>query len=305
MKQDLKSYLSWVNYSNDAWGTRAKLATLWFDEVVLQVPDEYAIYADTEIWLANNCSTSTLNQIRKIWVPIFKYFPEYNFIRYREPGYMEKITKENPIIYRVMNLTRRMKIAETRQRYPNSSTSMSDFNGLTPGDMGIVDSVNLWLAINHTSPCTFVPDNQEHYILQRLFSNTNKSTEIDVLKEIFSGSVPSLTDVSWDKIIELRHHNFFNSFRSKVQEIQDKIASGDLRTVREIIDEMRRKDIQEMIDLFRPAPVFTTIKAIASEMPLPLPFNPFSLLMSISEVRKEIDRSRKYGWLYFLFDVRK
>jgi hypothetical protein len=48
----------------------------------------------------------------------------------------------------------------------------------------------------------------------------------------------------------------------------------------------------------------TVIKTIASKLLLPIPVNPLSIAVGIADIASASERARRYGWMYFLLDLR-
>jgi hypothetical protein len=71
----------------------------------------------------------------------------------------------------------------------------------------------------------------------------------------------------------------------------------------ELLDELKRKDMAEMVHYFRPSKAATVVKGILSNLPLPIPFNPFSAGQAVADVLRDQRVGDRFGWLYFLMDL--
>ena len=57
-----------------------------------------------------------------------------------------------------------------------------------------------------------------------------------------------------------------------------------------------------MAQCFRPQVTKNVVKGVASNIPLPIPVNPVSIVCTGRDILKEINFEKKYGWLYFYID---
>ena len=144
---------------------------------------------------------------------------------------------------------------------------------------------------------------KEQKVLEHLFTSASKSKPSDLFSEVLNNHIPDLSNYSWDKIIELRNHQYFQNFREKIVCLNLQISTNNSKTAIEIIDELTNRDIKEIINLFKPSLKNSIVRGIASNFPLPIPINPLSIYFSGKEIKRDIDISNKYGWLFFLIDV--
>ncbi|MFB0544350.1 MAG: hypothetical protein ACETVN_01435 [Asgard group archaeon] len=298
MKTKFRAYTSWFRLCEEDFllGVGGKLATLWFDEIILQVPGEDIILKLSERVAADqDWSSSTLKEIRRIWISVEKCIPNYQFL-------FEPLKSEHPSLVDTTLQVMFKKLIKSSD-YPADFPYHLFLRDVAWTSHGVIEAVNVWLVLNQKNPCSFFPASWENLVLQELFSRVTKKKPFDIFSEIMVHKIPDLNSYSFDEIIELRRHPFFNEFRQKMVELYDKLNSGESQNVQELVDEISRKDMEEMVRLFRPNPLKTVIKAIASNVPLPIPINPVSILFSAGDVKTELKISKKYGWLYFLLDL--
>lgn len=79
----------------------------------------------------------------------------------------------------------------------------------------------------------------------------------------------------------------------------------DQKLSQEIFEEIVKKDLIEMAQHFRPNVSSNIVKGVVSNIPLPIPVNPISILCTGADIKKEIDFDKKYGWIYFYLDNKK
>ena len=115
--------------------------------------------------------------------------------------------------------------------------------------------------------------------------------------------IPDISEYSWDEIIEIRHHDYWTQFRKKLTELSESI--GDIKQGQDILEEIVRKDLIEMAQRFRSQVTKNIVKGVASNIPLPIPINPISVVCTGYDIMKEIDFNKKYGWIYFYLDNKK
>ena len=121
--------------------------------------------------------------------------------------------------------------------------------------------------------------------------------------DIITAIIPDISEYSWDEIIEIRHHNYWTQFRKKLTELSESIE--DKKLGQDILEEIVRKDLIEMAQRFRPQVTKNIVKGVVSNIPLPIPINPVSVVCTGYDIMKEIDFDKKYGWIYFYLDNKK
>ena len=281
--------------SNSIFRLQGKLATLWFDEIVLQVPYNSIPSVLEKVAAEEGWAKSTLDEILKIQVSANKYIPEYSMLS-KNPWDSDNVE----LVKFAENIT----IQETRKMEPDIPESHPGFrHEVAWAGAGLIDGIELWLALNSIASCTFIPHLREHLVLSQLFSSEQRNKPFNIFSDVMVGKIPDLSNYSWDRIVELRHHPFFDKFREKITALNFQLDLGESESVCEIVEEIARKDMIEMIRMFRPDPSMSVIKALASNIPLPIPLNPASALFSVQDVKRQAELSRKYGWLYFMIDL--
>jgi len=273
-----------------------KLAVLWFDEIILELPQRGILSILEYVAKKEDWDTSTFQEIRRLWIPISKYIPEYPFD-------INPLESKNPKLFET---TLKISESDLKQQFGEEIEHHPLYlHELTWTVTGLMGSINLWLELNIQNNCSFIPHPQEHSILQELFKIATKKDQFEIFSEIMIYKMPDLNSYSWDEIISLRSHPFFDAFRLKIVELHKLLNLNESQAVQNLIDEIARKDMEEMVNMFRPSPRKSLIKAIVSNIPMPIPFlfNPYSLITSGLDVKKELEISKKYGWLYFLLDL--
>lgn len=302
MSGSFRGYASWLKLfmDNFPFETSGKLATLWFDEIVIQVPQKDML--ETTIDHALECSSSTRKELKKTWIPVTRCLPYYRFLSQpfesRKAGLVEaacRITDE-----------------ETKKEW--SQQSKTKFSRNDPwflhetawASAGLIDSINVWIRLNEKNPCTYLPTLREQRVLQKTFSEAVEKKPNELFSELMTRKIPDLAKYSWDNIVEMRHHEFFCRFREKMVELSNRLNSAPkAQSISRFVDEISRVDMEQMLKLFKPSPKLSTFEAIASNVPLPIPINPLGVILSALDMKKQMMASKKYGWLYFLIDLPK
>lgn len=307
MERRFRGYASLARLSLEGFpfGPNGKLATLWFDQLILQIPGEDTIRAMIEGKL--HCSISSQKELCRIWLPLTKCLPNYEFL---DNAFQSKELK-------MIRAAKQITYEELKKLWIERGFDDSSFpagRGLaytfaryrTLSSAALVDSIESWARLNEKSPCTFLPTLREQKILQEFFSRTVERKPFDLFSEFLIQKIPDLNSYSWDEIMKLRNHEFFNRFREKMVRLCAQLRCvPNTRELRSVFDEILRDDMEKMMNLFRPSPRLSAVKAVVSNIPLPIPINPLGIVFTAKELRKQIAASKKYGWLYFLIDLPK
>lgn len=170
------------------------------------------------------------------------------------------------------------------------------------GGFGVANSVKYWTLLNAKENCTFLPMDLEQQMLGKVFGST-MDMKYDSFSDIIIAIIPDISEYSWDEIIEIRHHSYWTQFRKKLTELSESI--GDKKLGQDILEEVIKKDLIEMVQHFRPQVTKNIVKGVVSNIPLPIPINPVSVVCTGYDIMKEIDFDKKYGWIYFYLDNKK
>lgn len=110
--------------------------------------------------------------------------------------------------------------------------------------------------------------------------------------------MPDISEYSWDEIIEIRHHNYWTQFRKKLTELSENV--GDKMLGKDILEEIVRKDLVEMVQHFRPQVTKNIVKGVVSNIPLPIPINPMSVVCTGHDIKKEINFEKNMDGCIFI-----
>ncbi len=85
--------------------------------------------------------------------------------------------------------------------------------------------------------------------------------------------IPDLSSLSWERVLELRHHPKLGDFRKKLETLQKQLEGKDDSRAAELLQEIELKDLKEFAVLCRPQPRQAVLRGLASNVPLPIPVN--------------------------------
>lgn len=285
----MKAFMSYNNLTtnNANFDFEGKLATLWFDNLLLGINDDVVKKALESVAEEEHWSIDTFREMRKIQVSSENILPSVTFLD-------ESIIEDD--YFKVATDVMKDKYADFLM---NSKSYGSSMHEIAWGGLGIASAVKYWTLLNAKENCTFLPMDIEKQMLEKVFvSSTN--VEFSNFSDIITAMIPDISKYSWDEIIEIRHHNYWTQFRKKITELSKSI--GDTKLAQDILDEIIRKDLIEMVYHFRPQVTKNIVKGVACNIPLPIPINPLSVVCTSSDLLKEIDFEKKYGWIYFYLD---
>ena len=111
--------------------------------------------------------------------------------------------------------------------------------------------------------------------------------------------LPKAGDLTWQELFEIRCTPEAESFRRWLYS-QDWARSGNKTIQQDIIGALL-----EIIDDCRPNLGAELLKGVASNIPLPLPINPASVVLSLKAIGEAQQFKEKYGWSLFLRQAAK
>ena len=123
----------------------------------------------------------------------------------------------------------------------------------------------------------------------------------EILQSFGSLNVPNFSSLPWNRILELRHNPHWNSFRVKMSQLADRVSREDLKSAKEILEDLKNKDFWAMANATEPSPKYLTFKSIVGLFTLG--FNPTSIISDILDMVKAHKHNERFGWLYFVRDL--
>ncbi len=294
-----RSFIGWSALaSRDLFGTFGRLTSLLFDEVYCHVPQKDVLAVVLERSVEDGTvERSAATEIGRIWKPVHDVIPEYRFLGSNPWG----------------NTT--PGLVSAAERIVTEATLRDDPELGRPGERaglqhevlwaagGLIETVSLWAALNGSDSYSFVANDREIEVVREVFGNANPGPHIDLFGDVMSAIVPDVSDLSWGRILELRQNPYLESFRRKMAELQNTVRRDDQTTIREIVQEMERRDLRELARVTRPAAASSLFKAVVSNLPLPIPINPASIGLSVLDAIQAYQRRQRYGWIYFVLEL--
>lgn len=288
----VKAFMSYNNLAinNANFSLEGKLATLWFDNLLLGTGEELVEKVMEDVAEKEHWSVDTFKEMKKIQISSESLLPSISFMD-------ESIIEDDYF-----------KVATDilEDKYANELSNPATYGGamheISWGGFGVANSVKYWTLLNAKENCTFLPMDLEQQMLGKVFGSTT-DMNYGNFSDIITAIIPDISEYSWDEIIEIRHHSYWSQFRKKLTDLSE--SAGDTKLEQELLEEIVRRDLAEMAQHFRPQVAKNIVKGIMSNIPLPIPINPVSVVCTGHDIMKEIDFDKKYGWIYFYLDNKK
>ena len=288
----MKAFISHNNLeiNNASFSVEGKLATLWFDNLLLGTTKELVEKVIEDVGEREHWSNDTLKEMKKIQISSELLLPSVKF--------MDESIIEDDYFESAVSIMRN----NYEKELSDPKIYTDAMNEVLWGGFGIANAVKYWTLLNAKENCTFLPMDKEEQILKKLFENVPDSN-YNNFNNVITAMIPDISEYSWDEIIEIRHHKYWTQFRKKLTELSESVQDKKLR--QDILEEIVQKDLVEMVQCFRPHVAKNIVKGIVSNIPLPIPINPVSVVCTGYDIVKEIDFNKKYGWMYFYLDNKK
>jgi hypothetical protein len=238
-------------------------------------------------------TAATASEIEKIIIPVHNFLPDYSFLS-------RPWQHENAQLVEVVYATA---LDVLRSEDPHAEPA-AIAHELTWFGAGLLESISTWLALQHHG-CSILADTVEHRVIQAVFSSATAGMQSEPFREAIASRMPSLGETPWEQIFDLRVSPFITAFRAKLAELRSAYVTGDARAAEQLMSEVERRDLRELARTVQPAPKAAILKAIVSNLPLPIPLNPASVVLSIGDVQNQFDRFERFGWLYFLLELER
>lgn len=285
-------YVGWSRLVHDFLLSQGgKLATLWFDTIIFHLPQPELI----DLMVTRlGVDAVTERVLKQVWVPVHRYTADYSFLAH--PWEVDQPD--------VLDAALRIATEDAQSRHPTVPDEHPAWQQeVAAAGAELLDSVSLWLALNQEFPCSFLPDEREHRLLDDLFGRTTMAPDSSPFFNLMLARVPDLSEYPWEQLFELRQQQPFSAFRRKLATLQEQLHRGEQGPAAEMAEEILRRDMVAMTGMLGPGPQAAPVQGRASKTPLPVPIPlPPPFLPRVEGHHKE-QTSDSYGWLYFLIDA--
>lgn len=166
-----------------------------------------------------------------------------------------------------------------------------------------VDAVTLWEGVNTELPCMLQANQDEKAAMTAAKQFTLGASIQDASFSLFEIAIPSLLDVTWKEVVQLRKNGSLKSLRDKIAQ-SVACAGADLETAKSLFDRSEQEAIDAMLESARPRVKRVAIESILANLP-GMVVNPFSLFFGIRDTATAHKKNQENGWLYLLRDIKK
>ena len=264
-----------------------KLAYLWFDDIVMQSPGDTLLPGVLE---KRGARPETIESVCEHIHSVQHYDPDYK-------PFDGKIWDEDAIKSAVTSETLKNYFEET---YGPNAPPGEIFREVALTGAAVLDVLGVLNKLSVAHQATLMPTDFEHRVLEAMATSQTRDDGFSLFEEIAQFRLPRLQETSWDLIVDLRNHPYLENFRKMLSLAQSEAGVANRR---EIFSELERKSMKELLSLLKPSPISATAKGVLTNLPFPTIVNPFGILDSINTVRKELEIRKKFGWIYFLYDL--
>jgi hypothetical protein len=235
---------------------------------------------------------SVIDELLKCWTPVQSLLPTYAFLD-------APWQHQDKHLLNVVHDTTRDAI---RRNHPGSDERDRAFqHEVSLTGAGVLQSVSTWCQLNQNDPCTLLAPDCERTVVEKVFGSSG-SSDIDKFSAIASAHIPNMESLSWEHVLELRHHPYLERFREKLSSLEISVRNCNNETACKVIADLELSELRRLAKSVEPSVKSAAIKAFASNVPLPAPVNPVSVALGIKDIEDNVERQRSFGWLYFLMD---
>jgi hypothetical protein len=191
-----RAFMSWLSlFNNRLFGAQGRLATIWFDTIVLHLPREDMIAGVVDRFVVKGEVKATIaDELLKCWVPVQSVLPGYAFLSKAWEHDDQKLKGV------VLETTREV----TKEHHPEvQETDYAFRREVAWAGAGLLEAVSTWCMLNALEACALLPHELETAVVNKVFEPP-ESSGIEMFSAIASARVPNLKSVPWERILELR-----------------------------------------------------------------------------------------------------
>jgi len=290
----VRAVMDWHSlfWADELFAPQGKLATIWFDKLVLQNTGEDSLEGAINILReTEQFSDATAETLKTIWVPVQTLIPNW------AAGNSELLRSSPEDIRETVTTALKKRIrkeygADFAETYPG-------IREVAWGSLLYLEAIQIWSTLNKSAPTTIVFNSTNYDIFETVIKSTVEEKSFQSFARVASVPIPNLSKLSWDEVLELRHHPYFENFRIKLSMLNDRLAIAQNEEIADLVSEIRIDEMEHIVRAQEPALGRAIINGLLNNIP-GLPVNPYSIGSSVYELWKRIRRRKQSGWLYFL-----
>jgi len=157
-------------------------------------------------------------------------------------------------------------------------------------------TLGLWFRLREER-LAFIGEEFEYCALRSCFLRTSLRDNAYSLGSTLQYLVPNVGKLSWNEIIEMKHHSYFDDFKTKMSEAVRSSRSGNAIEAERILREAFEFSLRRLVEKFRPDTEFTKIRGSITEQ------------LPDAEIRDIISQGvldeQKDAWMLFPVDLRR
>jgi hypothetical protein len=307
-----RAFISWATLAttDKLFQTFGRLATIWFDDMILQLPAGSMLENVFDDLVARGeMKSESAEYLLRCWKPIQQVLPEYTFLGLidNHAGSQSKSDFDNPWAHpnkSLVELAGKIVKDATKADYPEADEQDPGFqHEVAWAGAGLIHAIDSWLHLDSIEPTSIITSEREDALIAERLQAQQPVEGFNAFLSTMESKLPNFSDLSWERAIELREHQYLSSFRSKLRAVQQAVKTQSASDVASMITDLEGHDLKEIARLTKPSMKSTVVKAVLGNIPLPIPLNPVSVYSSSTEIANARKMTRQFGWLYFLLDV--
>ncbi len=215
------SYINRVNNSDPFIGgfpmtEKGKLSLLWFDELIVRsplysIPEEIIWYEERKM-----VSLDAIKELKKIYLPIQKYMPDYKFLEFFSNNPKNKEHGDDKLFSEAYSIA----VDYYETQYPGHEENLGTLHYKSIAAHETYSTVKTWVSLNEGISHTFIADKSSEKLVKRFFNAANSNKEFDTFSDALQVYIPDISKYSIEETLELRTHPFFEDFRKKITLLQ-------------------------------------------------------------------------------------
>lgn len=280
--------------SLDVFSEVGKLATMLFQDVILQVPGKHDVEYILQAAAKRRYMTpEVVPRLCSIWNPVHRLLPEYEWMgRYLRGDWRGNELLESAIaqVPPIEDLA-----AGVLPDYPPDWLI-----GASKMYPALVEGTAVWTVLSAMFSTTMMCNSIEAEAIELFFSGGGKASR-DSFRGIFAWPVPAIGDLSWERVLDLRESALMEHARENLAEAQRLIGCGYTRTAADVLAEFYASDLEKIGKMIGPGSPKMTLIAVMSRDPLSIPIHPALVSFGADQAVERYSSDEKIGWLYFLF----
>ena len=271
----------------------AKIYSLFFDELIVQWPQKKN-QTSIEVEMIRDADPSikfdTVKYLNSQFKSISELVPDY------EVDIYEYLDKRDTEAGQMIGSVKSGIVDYYRERLKANPDDLYVEIEIDKLSIYTCHTLGLWSRLRGER-ITFIGEEFEYFALRSCFLRSSLRDTSYSIGSVLQYLIPNVGKLTWNEIIEMKHHPYFDDFRMRMSDAVYLSHNGNGAEAERILREAFELSLRKLVEKFRPEIEFTKIRGSITEQLTDRDIRDIVCQGTLDE--------KRFGWMLFLLDIRQ